>query len=74
MASSEDGRSPYGWFAFRLAEGVSRGESYLPHTYTPLREWLRVLTRLGESLEERFPQTPFRPFYAAKTSVLAEIF
>ena len=30
--------------------------------------------RLGESLEERFPQTPFRPFYAAKTSVLAEFF
>ena len=29
---------------------------------------------LGESLEERFPQTPFRPFYAAKTSVLAEFF
>ena len=29
---------------------------------------------LGESLEERFPQTPFRPFYTAKTSVLAGIF
>ena len=29
---------------------------------------------LGESLEERFPQAPFRPFYTAKTSVLAGIF
>ena len=56
MASSEDGRSPYGWFAFRLAEGVSRGESYLPHTYTLLRGWLRVLTRWGNLLRRDSPR------------------
>ena len=45
MASSEDGRSPYRWFAFRLAEGVSRGGNYLPRTCAPLRGWQRALAR-----------------------------
>ena len=74
MTSPGGSRFPYRWFAPGLAEGVSRGGNYLPRTCAPLRGWLQVLTRLGESLEERFPQTPFRPFCAAKTSVLAEFF
>ena len=58
-----------------FAAGVPREKNYLPRTCEPLREWSQARARLlGESLEERFPQTPFRPFCAAKTSVLAEFF
>ena len=45
MASSEDGRSPYRWFAFRLAAGVPRGGDYPHRTYAPLRGWPRALAR-----------------------------